>query len=242
MAAVLGACHRPAPPIVVPGQSAVALSGGPNTSMTYVARTVDGVLAIDLGWWGHSHPLRTALASLDANRTDVHWVFLTHSHRDHLAGWRDVRGARFVVAASEQPRLFGQESAGGWIPRWADRLWPSGRPHPTDIATTAFSVDTTFVFGSDTLRTYIVPGHTAGSAVYLFRGVLFVGDAMTYSRHGGYAPAKRWFSDDTDLAAYSLTALWPRLPANAVRYVCTAHAHCVTYGAESMGALMRRAR
>lgn len=40
-----------------------------------------------------------------------------------------------------------------------------------------FSKDTVFVFGRDTLHAFLVAGHTAGSTAYLFRGVLFVGDA-----------------------------------------------------------------
>ena len=90
-------------------------------------------------------------------------------------------------------------------------------------------MDTAFVLGSDTLHAYLVPGHTPGSTVYLFRGVLFVGDAMTFSHWGGFGPAKRGFTDDRPLAVRSLTALWARLPAGAARYICTAHARCTAF-------------
>jgi glyoxylase-like metal-dependent hydrolase (beta-lactamase superfamily II) len=98
----------------------------------------------------------------------------------------------------------------------------------------AFAADTTFVLGAgtgrpDTLRAYVVPGHTVGSAVYLFRGVLFLGDAATHTRRGGFAPARRGYSDDPRAAAASLAALWPRLPAGAVRVACTAHARCAAF-------------
>jgi hypothetical protein len=62
--------------------------------------------------------------------------------------------------------------------------------------------------------------------VYLFRGILFLGDAATHTRWGGFAPARRGYSDDARVAARNLEALWARLPRNAVRYVCTAHAKC----------------
>jgi glyoxylase-like metal-dependent hydrolase (beta-lactamase superfamily II) len=229
---VSAGCHRSIAPPVEVGRSAVALSGGPNTSMMYLARTSEGLLAIDLGWWGQSRALSNALKNLDAKPTDIHWVFLTHTHRDHIAAWREVRHAHFVLAASEEARLFGETAHGGWIPRWADRLWPPSLPKPGDVATTGLTTDTAFVFGSDTLHAYLVPGHTPGSTVYLFRGVLFVGDAMTFSRWGGFGPAKRGFTDDRSTAVRSLSALWARLPAGAVRYVCTAHAHCVAFTAD----------
>lgn len=218
--------HQATRPLVVPSQSAVALTGGPNRSLVYAARTSAGILLIDLGWWGHERALQRALAALNATPADVAFVFLTHAHRDHVSAWPIVRQAQFVVAASEQQRLTGQSRARGWIPRWADRLKPSRLPRPGAIDVRPFTADTMFVLGADTLRAYAVPGHTDGSAAYLFRGVLFVGDAVTYTRAGGFAPARRGYSDDVRAAAASLAALWPRLPTGEVQYVCTAHARC----------------
>lgn len=229
LTANLGACARAVDPLVAPRQSAVALTGGSNTSMIYVARTTDGVLVIDLGWWGYGGPLGRALDSLGAAKTDVNRVFLTHSHRDHLAAWPDLRHARFHVAEPELPLLTGTATHRGWIPRFTERLRASRLPRPGELSVQIFSQDTAFVVGADTLRAYLVAGHTAGSAVYLFRGVLFLGDAITWSRWGGFAPAKRGFSADSRAAADNLALLWPRLPAGAVRYACTAHAHCAAF-------------
>ena len=99
-------------------------------------------------------------------------------------------------------------------------------PRAGELDIRSFASDTTFVIGADTLRAYLVAGHTAGTAVYLFRSILFLGDAVTWSWWRGFEPAKRGFSDDTKEAARSLDALWPRLPAGAVKYACTAHARC----------------
>ena len=222
-------CNRAVAPLVVPRQSAVALTGGSNTSMIYLARTTDGVLAIDLGWWGQERALARALASSGATPTDVRWVVLTHSHRDHIAAWPAMRHARIFVGAPEQPLLVGAVGHRGWIPRWAERLSPSRLPGRDDLELHAIGQDTTFVIGADTLRAYPVAGHTPGSVVYLFRGVLFLGDAVTWSRWGGFAPAKRGFSDDSRAAARELERLWPRLPPGAVHHACTAHAHCAPF-------------
>lgn len=228
-ASLSNGCVRAVAPLVVPDQAAVALTGGSNSSMIYLARTSDGVLAIDLGWWGYRRALARALGSLDANTNDVRWVFLTHSHRDHLAAWPIVLQAGYYLAGPEVPLLVGAAAHHGWIPRRLERVRPSRLPRPGQLELHTFSHDTAIVVGADTMRAYVVPGHTAGSVVYLFRSVLFLGDAVTYSRWKGFAPAKRGFSDDPRAAAANLARLWPRLPPGTVRYAGTAHAQCAAF-------------
>jgi hydroxyacylglutathione hydrolase len=222
-----------------PAGSAVALSGGPNTSMIYLARVEDGLIAIDLGWWGAERSVRRALHTLTATPENVTDVFITHSHRDHVGAWPLVRRSRFHLADSERPTFVGERDHRGWIPRAIERVKRSAMPRPGEVDVRTFSRDTLFAFGRDTLYAFVVPGHTAGSAVYLFRGTLFLGDAATYRRWGGFAPAKRGFSDDAGIAARSLDALWTRLPARAVRIVCTAHAKCAPLTPELLADMRR---
>jgi glyoxylase-like metal-dependent hydrolase (beta-lactamase superfamily II) len=224
--AALSACAPPAMLPTVAPSATIALSGGPNASMVYFARVPNGLIAIDLGWWGAERSVRRALRNLGASPEDVTDVFITHSHRDHVGAWRLVRGSRFHLASAERPAFTGERRHRGWIPRNVERLKRSALPRPGEIDVRTFSGDTAFVFGGDTLRAYVVPGHTAGSTVYLFRGILFLGDAATYTRWGGFAPARRGYSDDARSAARNLDALWARVPRRDVRYVCTAHAKC----------------
>lgn len=233
-APVILGCARSVSPLVRRSASVVALTGGPNTSMVYLARAGERVIAIDLGWWGSRRAVTAALRELDASPERVTDVFLTHSHRDHIGAWRLLRRSRFHLADAERPLLFGDRPHGGWIPRLAERIRPSGLPRPGDLDVDAFSRDTTFVFGRDTLFAFLVPGHTAGSTVYLFRGVLFLGDAATHTPWGGFGPARRGYSDDAAAGAVNLRTLWLRLPRDGVRYVCTAHGHCARYSAAFM--------
>ena len=82
-----------------------------------------------------------------------------------------------------------------------------------------------------TVRAFSMPGHTAGSVAYLFRGVLFVGDGASHSG-SRLRPARAGYSDDTRLARRSLGRVLDALPAGAVRLVCTAHARCAAYTPE----------
>jgi hydroxyacylglutathione hydrolase len=237
MLAFTAACNSRNPQLAEGPRSVIALSGGPNTSMTYLARTDSGVIAIDLGWWGYRGPFCDALARLGATPQDVKRVFITHSHRDHIAAWPMVERARFHMAAAEWPRMVGTASHKGWMVRAGEWLNASNLPDSAELNARPFSRDTVFDFGRDTLRAYIVPGHTAGSAVYLFRGVLFMGDAVTYIPFRGYKPAKAQFSDDATGAVASLRLLWPRLPLDQVRFICTAHGECAEFTPEIVNRL-----
>ncbi len=203
------------------------LRTGPSQSMIYLARTSAGVIVIDLGWVDAQDSLRTALRRDFPNDTVVA-VFLTHSHRDHIVGWPVVAHAPFYVAAPERDFLIGAFAFRAWIPRMAEDLDP--QPLPGELVKIhEFMNDTTFVLGSDTVRAFVVAGHTAGSAAYLFRGVLFAGDAMTRTVIEGFRPPRRRYSEDAAQAAGSLKSLLERVKPYDVKYVCTAHTKCSAF-------------
>jgi len=209
---------------------------GPAQSMIYLARIEGGVIAIDLGWIGAERKMRQGLADMGAEPGDVTAVFLTHSHADHIGAWHLVRASTFHLAATEVPRFLGRTGHRGWIPRMA-ALLPEDLPGPNEIRIEPFARDTVFVFGPDTVRAFSVPGHTAGSTAYLFRGVLFVGDAMSPRFWGGFNPPRWFHADDADAGARSLAALWPRVARYDVRWVCTAHARCARFTPQFLAGL-----
>jgi hydroxyacylglutathione hydrolase len=222
----LAGCAPTLPPIHSPPASLAVTTTGPWRSMMYLGRTDAGIIVIDLGWLGAEGTLRRALDEIGAGPEDVSAVFLTHSHRDHVVGWRLIPDATFHMAAPEVVRFTGRARHRGLVPRLADWLLPTDLPEPGEVRVRGFSSDTTFVVGRDTVHAFEVPGHTAGSAAYLFRGVLFVGDALSWSRFGGLREDRRHHSDDSRLNRASVGALWDRIPAGRVEWVCTAHARC----------------
>lgn len=207
-------------------RSVALTTTGPWSSMIYLARTDSGVIAIDLGWIGADDALDEGLARLGAGRADVAAVFLTHSHRDHMAGWRAVKGARFHLGRAEIPLLVGRDSHAGLIPSAVGAIVEADRPTAGELDLHGLTRDTAFAFGRDTVYAFPVPGHTPGSTAYLFRGVLFMGDALAYTPLRGFHPAKRLYSADVERSRASVDALRDRLDGFEVEYVCTAHAKC----------------
>jgi hydroxyacylglutathione hydrolase len=194
--------------------------------MMYLARTDSGVIAIDLGWVGAEAKLQKGLTRLHAAAPDVRYVFLTHAHRDHTYGWRFVRGARFVLGAAEVPYFTGGARYRGLLPRIGDRLATYSHPRPGELRLTTLGSDSVIVLGSDTVFAFPVPGHTPGSVAYLFRGVLFGGDAINWRPWTGFRGARPEFSDDVAQSRASMHALWQRLDSSRVRVACSAHAKC----------------
>ncbi len=227
------ACSRPLPaPLEQAPRSTAVTTAGPNQSMIHLARVRGGVIVVDLGWWGAEDALDDGLEDLGATRKDVIAVFLTHAHRDHIGAWRAVAHAPFHMAEDEVEFFFGKEEPGGWIPRLADWIVSRDVPAPDEVEVRSFASDTHFTFGADTLYAFEVPGHTPGSAAYLFRGTLFAGDAIARTPLLGFQPARRGYSDDVDEARRSLEDLRERLSDHEVRYVCSGHAECTEVTAE----------
>lgn len=215
-------------------------TAGPNGSMIAVARTDSGVVLIDLGWFGAESALRAALARSNADSSDVVAVFLTHAHRDHIAAWPVVRHARFYLAEREVALLEGSASYKAWVVRTADQLVTPARPERGALHVRPFAQDTMVVFGRDTLRVFLLPGHTPGSAAYLFRGTLFAGDAVSRRLIRGPGAASRIYSDDVQEARRTLADLLVRARAYGVDRVCTAHAQCLSFNSERIQALTQR--
>ncbi|HSM36861.1 MAG TPA: MBL fold metallo-hydrolase [Longimicrobiales bacterium] len=209
--------------------AALVTSGGPSQSMVYARRTSAGIVVVDAGWVGAREQVRPLLSRLDATPGDVVAVLLTHSHRDHIGAWRALRGARFFVGDPEIELLHGRSEHGGWLPRLGDRLLAPDLPEPGEIRVRTFASDTTLVFGADTIRAFLMPGHTAGSAAYLVDGVLFLGDGLSHSTlYDGFRPPLRRYSENDELADRNLRDILRRARSFGVATVCTAHANCAS--------------
>ncbi len=227
-ALTLAACTHNIDLVPPPPRAAVTTTAGPWASMIFAARTDSGVLLIDLGWGRAAHGVRTVLRDIGAQPEDVRWAFITHAHRDHIAGWSTVPQATFVLGRDDVPLFTGTASFRARVPRVADNVLGLGLPVGAAIGVLAVGRDTTFALGTDTLRAFVVPGHTPGSMAYLFRETLFVGDAANRSLVGDFRGALTIYSDSVEQSRESMRSLFTRLDAAGVPWktLCTAHGKC----------------
>ena len=209
-------------------RAAATTTAGPWASMIFAARTDSGVLMIDLGWGNAAKGVRSVLGQIGAAPSDVRWAFITHAHRDHIAGWTAVPQATFVLGRDEVPLFTGTASYRGFAPRLADNLNEYRRPTSAEVTVLALGGDTLFALGRDTLRSYAVPGHTPGSTAYVFRETLFIGDAANWGVVQGFRGALTMYADSVDQNRASLRSLLARLDSTGVRWrtLCTAHGKC----------------
>jgi len=235
----LVSCTRGLEWIQDPPNAVAVTTSGSWASMIYLARTDSGVIAIDLGWTGAAAALERGTRRLGAEPSDVRFAFITHAHRDHIGGWPNVRTARFVLGLAELPYFFGTAQYQGLVPSGAEWVSFTERPKSSDISVIGISRDTAFALGSDTLWAFLVPGHTPGSTAYLFRGVLFGGDAVNYRPFTGFQGARPEMSDDPLQSRASMTALWQRVDTSRVKFVCSAHAKCARNDEELRRALAK---
>ena len=222
----LGSCTVNMEHLRDPPRQTAFTTTGPWNSLVYLAATDSGVIAIDLGWSGNDRAFRRALAALGKEPRDLRHVFVTHSHRDHIAGWPWAREARFHLHEAEVPMFLGDTGHADWPSRAVAALKRTPRPTQDQIELAPFAADTTFDVG-EPLQAFHVPGHTQGSVAYLFRGVLFMGDAVSHMPVRGFHGAATLYSDDMDAARTSLTTLLgERVDTADVAWVCTAHGKC----------------
>lgn len=249
-------------------------------SMIYLARTDSGVIVIDLGWSDADDLLLENLGKLRfrldpsepatvkrATVHDIFGVFLTHSHHDHIQGWRTVSQRRgtfrwhedstyrrnIYLAKAERGYLLQKAEFSGPVPKITEHLaaWLTRakvvrprRPREGQVKTNTFSKDTCFTLGRDTLYALTVSGHTQGSTAYIFRNVMFVGDALTTGTPLFLFPMPSWapwnlgrmrrggwvYADDIRQNRASVSKLRDkvgRLPRQSRPAVgCIAHALC----------------
>lgn len=233
------ACTRGLDFLQDPPNAVAVTTAGAWASMIYLARTDSGVIAIDLGWTGAEAAIERGTRRLDATTGDVRYAFITHAHRDHIGGWRAVRKARFVLGRDEIPYFTGAAHYKGFVPSSAERVSTTERPDSGDVTVIGVSRDTAFALGADTVWAFSIPGHTPGSMAYLFRGILFGGDAVNYRPLAGFQGARPEMSDDPVLSRASLATLWQRADSARVRAICSAHAKCARNTAQLRASMLK---
>jgi len=117
-------------------------------------------------------------------------IFLTHGHNDHSAAAHLFPAARVHIGAADLLLTQGKEGGHGPITRYV---------HAHDAGIAAFvpiAQDGPIEAGQKSVRAFLIPGHTGGSAAFLVDGLLFLGDSAGATSAGQLIGAPYAFSDN----------------------------------------------
>jgi glyoxylase-like metal-dependent hydrolase (beta-lactamase superfamily II) len=202
------------PTEIKPGIAQVEAGG----ALVVAARVGEKVILFDAGMDEEGHAVDALLKFLKASRKDVSDIFLTHGHPDHIAAVPLFPGAKVHAGAADAGWLAGAERSGLLLPRIMMAIMPSTTVKMTDpmVGLTEVKV------GDKSIRCFPAPGHTPGSYVYLYDGVLIVGDVMRLSRDH-LAPLPGVVDNHPQENRQAVKALKPLLKDAQVDFVSTAH-------------------
>jgi hydroxyacylglutathione hydrolase len=200
----------------------------------FAARVEPGphVVVFDAGLDPQGHPIDALLTALQAGRDDVTDLFLTHGHFDHVAGAPVLAKAKVHLGAADIPLATGKQSPDALAilllgkalatppinvnaPMTAAAVFPVGKPDAAGVA--------------KSIKAFPVPGHTPGSFVFLYDGILIAGDIMIF-KQGRLDTTPRIFDAHPEENKAAIRSLKTQLANETIEIVCTAHGGCTPKG------------
>jgi glyoxylase-like metal-dependent hydrolase (beta-lactamase superfamily II) len=188
----------------------------------YGAKVGDKAILFDAGVDNDGRALDALLGELGvAGRDAVIDVYLTHGHFDHVAAAPLCKKARIHIGIQDSDMLAHREATKPTAPRVLAAILPV----PAIFATDAFIDEATIPYGDKKVEAFPFPGHTPGSYLMLFDGVLFTGDSI--QRSGDHLEfAMGVYSRDMEQNKKSIAGLKTLLGDRKVEVVCTGHGGC----------------
>jgi len=180
----------------------------------------DGHVAlIDGGGTKEGKPLLAELERRKLGPEDVSAILITHGHGDHLAACRLFPKAEILALAGDVGLVEGREAAKSLVGKMQGAK-------ATGLKVTRTIEPGEVTLGKKKVRVFAIPGHTSGSAAYLFEGVLFLGDSAGALRSGEFAETPGFFSDDAAAIRPSLKKMLDEIRVNGlpVEWVVPSHA------------------
>jgi hydroxyacylglutathione hydrolase len=191
-------------------------------SACIVALSASDVAMVDAGNSEDAGPLLAALKKRGLGPDAVKAILLTHGDYDHTRGARLFPSATVMVLEADVALAEGRVSR-----------TPLTSPKPAGFKVGRVLKDgESLELGGVRFEVFAVPGHTPGSAAYLARGALFMGDSAESTRDGELAQGNKIFSSDTALNRKSLRELAARLAPRAaeVKMIVPSHSGVLERG------------
>jgi len=195
LGSIFGSFPTPQGALVKSGQIVGVDTGG---AYVWIVPTSDhGVVLIDGGIDPDAIAVHEALFG-----RKVHAILLTHGHGDHVAGIGSFPDTPVYAGPGELPLVRGDVLPKGLLAQVFARLMP--RPAHPDLREARNGELLTF--DDQSFEVVHLPGHTAGSAAYLWGDVAFTGDSLL-GHDGAVAPVHWVFADDYNQNLDSLRVL-----------------------------------
>ncbi len=194
---------------------------GTNTSTNPGTNT--GAILFDAGLDSRGPTLDALLAAAGSKREDVTAVFITHGHADHIAGALLLPQAKVYASALEAGAMLGDSENKRPLPKILRKIFGVKPVKITD--TLEGRVEIPVAGERERVLAIPLPGHTTGSYVFVFRGVLFAGDAFNYE-NGVLTYPLELVTEDMAAARHSIAQLSTLLQGVDVKVICTGHGGC----------------
>ncbi len=179
------------------------------------------VALIDCGNDPGGKAIFAALKARGLGPEAVKAIFLTHGHPDHVAGCHLFPRAEIYAYPADVKVANGEERAKGPL----TKLLQMPKEKAARVTKTLTDAETVKV-GSLEVKAYALPGHTGGSAAYLSKGILYLGDSAGGRSNGTGIKGAPWVvSDDTAQNLSELQKLHARLKAENAVVTTLAFAH-----------------
>jgi hydroxyacylglutathione hydrolase len=187
----------------------------------------DGVILIDTGVDAKAHGIDALLSRLHRSREQVSAIFLTHGHGDHTAAATLFPTAKVYGGKADATLFDGTYENPKRLGRWFSKSFKGkffSLPNPLEGRQEILVGD-----GSEKLLAIPFAGHTPGTYLYLFRGVLFTGDTIAFKKEKLF-PAPEMFHADTKQNLQAILQLPTTLKGLTVEQLCTGHWGCTPFG------------
>lgn len=177
---------------------------GVNTgkSLAWILRTKRGVVLIDTGVDRDARAILEELGAQGLSASNVHTILITHAHPDHWAGAAAFPAAKVYAGAGDVALLQGKAKLKGPLSAVLGRIMP-----PPLAAVEPVQDGQVLDVDGEEIRAIALPGHTPGSTAYLWKDLLFTGDALLGKGAAEVSLSPWLFCEDSGQARRSLEKL-----------------------------------
>jgi glyoxylase-like metal-dependent hydrolase (beta-lactamase superfamily II) len=187
----------------------------------------DGVILIDTGVDAEAHGVDALLSRLQRSREQVSAIFLTHGHGDHTGAVPVFPNAKVYGGKADAALFDGSYESPKRLSRWLSKSF-KGKPFTLSNGLEGRQ-EIPLGGGAETVLAIPFAGHTPGTYLYLFRGVLFTGDTIQLKKER-LLPAPKMFHADTKKNLQAIIELPVTLSGLRVEQICTGHWGCTPFG------------